>query len=65
MRKIVHLFTIVALLFDFYFAFTFKETRNGMLMIGEKQGLLDIKKEHNGTYRQVHKQPKWPKCSPA
>ncbi|CAH8712283.1 lipoprotein BA_5634 family protein [Paenibacillus thiaminolyticus] len=53
MRIIIHLCTIAALLFGFYFAYTFKEPRNGMLMIGEKEALQDIKNQHNADINSV------------
>ncbi|RJG22488.1 hypothetical protein DQX05_17720 [Paenibacillus thiaminolyticus] len=52
-RIIVQLCTIAALLFGFYFAYTFKEPRNGMQMIGEEEALQDIKNQHNADIKSV------------
>ncbi|WP_232698450.1 lipoprotein BA_5634 family protein [Brevibacillus daliensis] len=53
MRKIINVCVIGAVLFGLYLAFTFKEPRNGILMLGDKQALQEIKNEHKSEIKSV------------
>ncbi|HDV8361491.1 TPA: hypothetical protein RKT18_002527 [Bacillus cereus] len=53
MRKIINLCMIGALLFGLYLAFTPKEPRNGILMLGDKQALQDIRSENKSEIKSI------------
>ncbi|WP_289139185.1 lipoprotein BA_5634 family protein [uncultured Brevibacillus sp.] len=53
MRKIINICAIVAILFGLYLAFTYKEPRNGFLVVGEKQAIQHIKNEHQNEIKSV------------
>ncbi|MFB0832107.1 lipoprotein BA_5634 family protein [Brevibacillus laterosporus] len=53
MRKIINICVIAAVLFGFYLTFIYKEPRNGILMVGDKQALQHIKNEHNNEIKSV------------
>lgn len=53
MRKIINICAIVAISFGLYLAFTYKEPRNGFLVVGEKQSIQHIKNEHQNEIKSV------------
>ncbi|WP_275052356.1 lipoprotein BA_5634 family protein [Brevibacillus laterosporus] len=53
MRKIINICVIAAVLFGVYLTFIYKEPRNGILMLGDKQALQNIKNEHNSEIKSV------------
>ncbi|MFA2602421.1 lipoprotein BA_5634 family protein [Bacillus cereus] len=53
MRKIINLCMIGAILFGLYLAFTPKEPRNGILMLGDKQALQDIRSENKSKIKSI------------
>ncbi|HDR4424044.1 TPA: hypothetical protein QCP59_004926 [Bacillus cereus] len=53
MRKVINICVIGALLFGLYMAFTPKEPRNGILMLGDKQALQDIRSENKSEIKSI------------
>ncbi|MFB5553296.1 lipoprotein BA_5634 family protein [Bacillus cereus] len=53
MRIIINLCMIGTLLFGLYLAFTPKEPRNGILMLGDKQALQDIRSENKSEIKSI------------